>query len=136
MREFIRHPLGQPIEHQFVKSDDPRQKDYVRNVSKGGLCFHSRTYIAPDQLIQIDIPIGDKPFSSMCLVSWCKITGDGFDVGVKFEDKDTEFAVRLVEQACHIEEYRSEVISKEGRHLSEEEAAKEWIDKYASAFPS
>ena len=52
-----------------------------------------------------------------------------------FEEKDKEYAMRLIEQACYIEEYRKEVLSIQGRQLSEEEAAKEWIDKYASAFP-
>lgn len=43
--------------------------------------------------------------------------------------------MRLIEQACYIEEYRKEVFSQQGRQLSEEEAAKEWIDKYAGIFP-
>ena len=135
MREFIRHPLGCPIAHHFVDSDEPQREDYVRNVSKGGLCFHSKTYIAPDQLIQIDIPLGDNLFQATCLVSWCNITRQGFDVGVKFENKDTEFAVRLIEQACYIEEYRKDIQAKEGRELTEEAAAKEWIEKHADFFP-
>lgn len=69
------------------------------------------------------------------MVAWCKKEGNGFEVGVKFEDKDTEFAMRLIEQACYIEEYRKDVLSQEGRQLTEDEAAKEWIDKFASAFP-
>jgi hypothetical protein len=135
MREYIRHPFGHPIEHRFVDSDEPQEKNYARNVSEGGLCFHSKTYIAPDQVIQIDIPIGETPFQFLCQVSWCNITGDGFEVGVKFENKDSEFTMRLVEQACYIEEYRKEVALKEGRELTEEEAATEWIDKYAQSFP-
>ena len=41
----------------------------------------------------------------------------------------------MVEQICHIEQYRREVLKKEGRRLSSEEAASEWIVKYASDFP-
>jgi hypothetical protein len=99
------------------------------------LCFRSDSHIAPNQLIQISIPNGDLPFEARCLVVWCERVGNGFDVGVKFEDKDTEFAVRLVEQACYIEEYRRNMAAKEGRQLTEEEAAREWIEKFASAFP-
>lgn len=135
MRKFIRHPLGCPIAHHFVDSDEPKREDYVRNVSKGGLCFQSRTYIAPDQLIQIDIPIGDTLFQATCLVSWCKITRKGFDVGVKFENRDTEFTMRLIEQACYIEEYREQVRTKDGRELTAEDAAREWIEKHADEFP-
>lgn len=134
MRGYIRHPFGYPIQHRFIDSEAPR-KNYLRNVSEGGLCFQSDTYIAPGQLIQIKIPNGQSPFESTCLVAWCSVIEDGFDVGVTFADKDKEYAMRLIEQACYIEEYRKEVLSIQGRQLSEEEAAKEWIDKYASAFP-
>ena len=134
MRGFIRHPLGYPIQHHFINSKVPH-KNYLRNVSEGGLCFRSDTHIAPGQLIQIKIPNGQSPFEATCLVAWCSKDGSDFEVGVKFEDKDTEFAMRLVEQACYIEEYRKVAFSKQGRQLTEEEAAKEWIDKYAGAFP-
>ena len=134
MRGFIRHPLGYPIQHRFINSKVPR-KTYLRNVSEGGLCFRSDTHVDPGQLIQIKIPNGQSPFEATCLVAWCSQEGSDFEVGVKFEDKHAEFAMRLVEQACYIEEYRKEAFSKHGRQLTEEEAAKEWIDKYASAFP-
>jgi len=134
-RNFIRHPLGSPIQHRFLDSQSLR-RNYVRNVSEGGLCFRSRTYIAPDQFIEIKIPNGESAFESTCLVAWCKNTGKDFEVGVKFEDQDAEFAMRLVEQACYIEEYQKDVLSKQGRQLSAEEAAKEWIEKYAGSFPT
>lgn len=134
MRGYIRHPLGYPIQHTFIDSDAQR-KNYLRNVSEGGLCFQSDTYIAPGQLIQIKIPNGQSPFESTCLVTWCNTLKDSFEVGVTFEDKNKEFAMRLIEQACYIEEYRKEVFSQQGRQLSEEEAAKEWIAKYAGVFP-
>ena len=107
----------------------------MKNVSKGGLCFRSDSHVVPGQLIQIRIPYGKVPFEATCLVVWCRQEGPGFEVGAKFEDKDTEFAMRLIEQACYIEEYRKEVLSQEGRQLTDDEAAKEWIDKFASDFP-
>ncbi|MCZ7563309.1 MAG: hypothetical protein M5U08_05410 [Burkholderiales bacterium] len=41
----------------------------------------------------------------------------------------------MVEQVCHIEEYRRAVARDEGRTLSTEEAAAEWIAEYAARFP-
>jgi hypothetical protein len=38
----------------------------------------------------------------------------------------------MVEQVCHIEHYRKEVMVCEGRQLTSEDAAKEWVAKYAS----
>ena len=42
----------------------------------------------------------------------------------------------MIEQICHIEHYRAEVEGKEGRELSSQEAAKEWISSYAGDFPA
>jgi hypothetical protein len=42
----------------------------------------------------------------------------------------------MVEQVCHIENYKKEVYQTEGRLLTAEEAAVEWIHKYASQFPN
>ena len=45
------------------------------------------------------------------------------------------FRARMVEQVCHIEQYRHEILKNEGRKLSSEAAALEWIQKYAPLFP-
>ena len=42
----------------------------------------------------------------------------------------------MVEQLCHIEHYRNEVNRKEGRDISSEEAATEWIAQFADKFPA
>ena len=42
----------------------------------------------------------------------------------------------MIEQVCHIEHYRKEVMLREGRELSAQEAAREWISKYAGDFPA
>jgi hypothetical protein len=44
--------------------------------------------------------------------------------------------VRLIEQICYIEHYRQEVLISEGRKLTSEQAALEWIEKFAQDFPS
>ena len=41
----------------------------------------------------------------------------------------------MIEQICHIEHYRHEIEQVEGRKLNSEEAAREWIQRYASEFP-
>ena len=66
---------------------------------------------------------------------WCRPTPQGYDVGVAFDEAATLFAVRMVEQLCRIEEYRRRVAEEEGRQLSSEQAAEEWIRRYAASFP-
>jgi hypothetical protein len=41
----------------------------------------------------------------------------------------------MVGQVCHIESYKKVVYQAEGRLLTAEEAAMEWIGKHASQFP-
>ena len=60
---------------------------------------------------------------------------DDFELGVEFLNADDAFRARMVEQVCYIENYKLTVFREEGRRLSLEEAAREWISKFASDFP-
>ena len=57
-------------------------------------------------------------------------------MGVEFLDRDDSFRARMVEQVCHIEQYKRQVLETEGRVLNGEQAAKEWIRRYAASFPN
>jgi len=51
------------------------------------------------------------------------------------EDQSTDpFLGRMESQCCQIRRYRRDLIRKEGRYLSQDEAALEWIERYAEAF--
>jgi hypothetical protein len=43
--------------------------------------------------------------------------------------------VRMIEQLCYIDHYKQSVELNEGRTLTGEEAAMEWIEKFAGKFP-
>ena len=134
MREFIRHPSDIPIAYSFADGG-ALAKDYLNNISQGGLCFRARVYIEPDRVIRISIHIREPAFEVTGLVMWCRRTNEHYDTGVKLEDATAELSVRMVEQVCHIEHYRKEVLEKEGRKLSGKEAAAEWISRFAEGFP-
>jgi len=40
-----------------------------------------------------------------------------------------------VEQICHIEQYKRDMRDQEGRELTGEQAAYEWIERFAAEFP-
>ena len=44
------------------------------------------------------------------------------------------FRKRMEAQCCQIEQYRVDIKRSEGRSLSLNEAALEWIERYANAF--
>ena len=109
--------------------------DNVENVSLGGLAFKAPQAIPNGQPLTISFPLLDKKQSLTGRVVWNKKNENGFEIGLKFDDPNELFRLRMIEQICHIQHYRAEVKQHEGRELSSEEAAKEWISLYASNFP-
>ena len=134
MRNFIRHPSDIPIDFQLEELVFDAT-DYLKNVSHGGLAFHSRRAIPVNSIIRIKIPLIDPVFQTIGRVSWCHPEQDFFEVGVEFLGEDDAFRARMIEQICHIEHYKQSVMENEGRKLTGEEAAIEWIRKFAKTFP-
>jgi len=134
MRQFIRHPAAIPIE---VGSADhlADAEPHVVNVSHGGLAFESDVELTPGLVVEVRIPSMFPMFTTLGRVVWCKANDKGYQLGVAFLDQDDAFRTRMVEQICHIENYRNNASAVEGRQLSVEEAAAEWIDRFAAHFP-
>ena len=138
MRQYIRHPSSMPIE--FAVSNKNRHEEHYRekltDVSTGGLSFYSAHKISPGKIVHVKIDVKPPPFNADGIVIWCHRVDDGYRIGLRFNDDDVAYSLRMIEQICHIEHYRGEVLRNEGRHLSSEEAAVEWIDRYAASFPN
>ena len=134
MRQYIRHPANIPIE---VKARDQETHDTHNtvNLGAGGLAFRSDREFAQSEVVEIRISFVQPPFDVKARVAWCKPHGNGFELGVEFLNRDDAYMTRMVEQVCHIENYRKATLHAEGRQLSSEEAAREWIGKYAAGFP-
>ena len=136
MRQFIRHPVDVPIEIRTSRAA-PGAAAQTHDVSLGGLAVHSIEPVEPGAMIEVCIPYVQPAFEARARVAWCRPNHDGgHEVGVTFLDAQDAFTARMVEQICHIEDYRKSVARIEGRHLSPEDAAHEWISKFAANFPS
>lgn len=133
MRSFIRHPTGIPIEISLENQTNMHEP--LRNVSRGGLCFKYPEAAPVGSKIIVRIALTSPPFEARCQVTWCQKDGNAWQVGVEFIDQDDLFRARMVEQICHIEQYRCTMRESEGRAMSSQEAALEWIARYADAFP-
>ena len=134
MREYIRHPSSIPLEVNIADLPGP-QNEYLNNISLGGLSFHSKKKMESGTWITIRIPLLRETIQVRCRVVWCKRQGKTYELGVAFSNKEDAFRARMVEQICHIEQYRNEVWQHERRRLTSEQAAVEWIKKYANTFP-
>lgn len=133
-RRYIRHPSGMPLRISRLRAG-AAGGERLRNVSRGGLCFVSSAPLPPGNRLHIAIPVLQQRFEADAMVVWCHQVREGFEVGVRFEDPQAGFALRMVEQVCHIEAYRKQVHAEQGRDLSSEEAAAEWIARFAEDFP-
>lgn len=138
LRRFIRHPSDIPIDFTVLEATMPGSIGHqpLLNVSRGGLSFYCDLPMRVGAQIQLRIPIADPAFEAEGTVVWCEPESARFIVGVAFSDHVVRYALRMVEQVCHIEHYRSAVASAEGRHISSEEAAEEWVSLYAKDFPT
>lgn len=134
MRKFIRHPADIPIEVSPVDQEGGAPPRMV-NVGIGGLAFRVRSAFRPADVVRVRIPWVHPPFETTARVAWCRPRDGEYELGLSFIDPDDAFRARMVEQICHIEHYRRQVHETEGRSLTTEEAAREWIERNAAQFP-
>lgn len=135
MRQFIRHPIDVPIEIG-IGDEAPMSGYHTHDISLGGLAFRSGYAVKPGAMVDISIACVQPPFQVHARVAWCKPHPlSGYELGVTFLDAEDAFRTRMVEQLCHIEDYRRAVQRTEGRDMDMDEAAVEWIEKYAAHFP-
>ncbi len=141
-RQYIRHPASIPIVYALAAPArdhaNPANvlKEPLCNISLGGLCFRSDLPLEQGTAIVVTINLVRPLFQEQARVVWCRQSDDQhYDIGVQFLDRNTGSRARIVEQICHIEQYKHDVGKNEGRNLSGEEAAIEWIRQYADDFP-
>lgn len=143
-RAWIRHPAGMAIDVQpgtaltCWRADvaaAAHGAEHLRDISLGGLACYSRLPHTCGEIVSITIPCTHPPFEVVGRVVWCVVLAGGFDLGVQFMHQDDAFAARMVEQICHIERYRQEMLEHHGREMDSETAAREWIEKFAADFP-
>ena len=139
IRKFIRHPSDVPIQVSLDRATEASELHpckQLSNVSLGGLAFLSHADLPVGERVCVDFPLLEIPHRFSGEVVWSRKRSDGYEIGICFSDPDELYSLRMVEQACHIEHYRKEVEAVEGRQISTEQAASEWIQRYASKFPA
>jgi hypothetical protein len=134
-RKFIRHPTCIPIVAAPCSSDTPPTTAESLNVGEGGLAFHSSGKYAVGTLLHLTIPISQYPFETDARVTWSREANGKSETGVEFLSQTDAYQARMVEQICHIEAYRQHVRQHEGRELTSNEAAVEWVQQHAARFP-
>jgi len=86
-------------------------------------------------LLHIRISGDEKSLDARAFVAWCQPEGQGYRIGVRFENPEDAYRSRLLEQVIAIERFREELARAEGREVARDEAAREWIRRHAGDFP-
>jgi len=135
----IRHPVDIPLEVKAIAVGgipcEAWQQDAVVSNGCGELAFHFPMMIAVGALLSVRVPSVNAQTELHGRVIWLAQSVHGFVIGMSFQTEAEAFRMRMIEQLCHIEDYRQQVFETEGRDLNQEQAASEWIDHHAAAFP-
>lgn len=131
-RTFIRHPVDMPIDVE--PADGAPHREGLKNLSLGGVSFASDEPWSPGTFVKIRISCCSPPATVTGQITWCERTGERYEVGVCFHNSADAYRIRMVEQACHIQQYRLDQVIQQGRYLTLDEAAREWIEHYAPHF--
>lgn len=132
MRKFVRHPSSIPIELAVIKAPAPGSSR-LRNVGVGGFACAVAEPLPVGCSVNLRIPLVWPEYRGCGLVVWCKKTAPAYEVGIQFDARHF-FQAKMVEQLAQIEEYRAQAQFSDGRALSSELAAEEWIALHAKEF--
>ena len=135
IRRHVRHVTGIPIEVNLEYHEDYRSaEDTITNVSLGGLCFIASDRLDVDESVQVRFAVLNQEQTLAGRVVWCNKTARGYEVGLEFDDPDEVERLKTVDQIRQIESFREQIEQNDGRRLSSEQAAREWISRYAGDF--
>jgi len=135
MRRFVRHPSDIPISVSVSAQSSEYCTAAMTDVSQGGMACKVNHDIAIGSLVDVDITSVSPEYHGKGKVIWCKKSQPLYEVGIHFVNTQEAYKSRMVQQVCQIEHYKKSVYKQEGRLLNSEQAATEWIAKYAESFP-
>jgi len=142
-RSAVRHAIELPIRYRVLSEQAqasgnrfPVRNHKTKNISDTGLLFLSTEYFEVGTLLELSLPVKE----SILMVEGRVIHADRdsesglFRTGINFHKSDSVFKVKMAEQVYQIDRYRKLLSKQEGRVVSEEEAARRWIDQHSSDF--
>jgi len=124
MREYERYDAGIPVR---IVHAGRKYKYIIENISLGGMACMGDHEILVSEVIDIQILLLKPVYISKGKVVWCKAVGDHYEIGVEHIGEKGKDRLDMIEQISHIEHYRADIKAAEGRELTGEQAAKEWI---------
>ncbi|WP_104155127.1 hypothetical protein [Pokkaliibacter plantistimulans] len=142
--ECIVHPVRVPISIKTVQPPPPAMRFHS---ARRSVTSHYHRHLLNIKLIGLEaLPVfsdvtlhipgldGNQPL--MGKLTLCRpLPERRFQMQISICDPDEAQRARMIEQACHIHAYQVAEMAR-GHHLALEQAAKEWIERFAAHFPA
>ncbi len=132
IRKYVRHPSSIPIELSVAHTPCFGQQR-LANIATGGFACSVSEPVVVDAIIEVRIPMIWPDYRGSGVVKWCRGEAPNYEVGIEFSEQDL-FKAKMVEQLSQIEHYRNQLWVEQGRIVDGEQAAAEWIERYAKDF--
>lgn len=132
MRQHARRATQIPLRYYGYGMPD-HEMGQLRNVSLSGLSFKSRYSFQAGSKLLVNIPLTNPTFMANGFVVWCHHSDSFYEIGIKFQEMNEEPQKNMFEQVCLIEKYRTDIKNSEGRDISSEQAAEEWLSQFKKA---
>lgn len=139
-RQSERHVVELPIKYRVV-DEPPKTQPSIRpcrtkNICEGGLLFLASERFETGTLLELTVPIKNQIFVIQGRVAHVDrdLNGEFYKIGIQFPRADHVFKLKLAEQLRQIHQYQQTLSQEEGRIVSEEEAARRWIDENSGMF--
>ncbi len=130
--QYISHPRQIPI---CLESNTASPAESHQPLSYGGLRCLWRDKISVGRFLRISLPEINPRFFASTQVIWRRMLGTEYELGLVFLDQSQAYEMRMLEQICHITCYQQWILQQEGRVLNRDQAALEWIHRFAGRFP-
>ena len=132
--EFVSHPRDLPLDITLIE-DQPFPQITEDRAGFVGITYVTLRPFDNGRSVRITLEEIDPNFCVSGRIAWCTKETDGYHIAIEFPTKEECYCVRMIEQLSQIEHYRRQA-KIEGRRLNYNEAAAEWIQKFAASFPA
>lgn len=132
--EFVAHPKDLPLEITLIE-DQTFPVDTEEKLGFVGITCLAANHYESGRSVRVTLEEIDPNFCVTGRIAWCDKELGEYRIAIEFPIKDECYCVRMVEQLSQIEHYRRQA-KTQGRRLNYNEAAAEWIQKFAASFPA
>lgn len=130
-RPFIDHPPQIPLHYHAVAGAAPDK----RGAAGIGIRFAGHRAVNCGCVLEVCIALNGEVHRFRGIVAAIARERSSYNICLWIRGKRQAFAARMAEQLCHIEGYRHMRTQQKGYDMGADEAALEWIERFAADFP-